>query len=289
MAETKGLYPELKLLILSHASAFECTLMKICPSCKRTFEDESYTYCLDDGAPLVRTEGPLPTSPATTRQTNPPKTEIFPEFVRVKDARVEPILPTMAAFPPPTYPSEPHTTANPDSSRPAKWILLGLGLVIVIAALLAGLGYLLFRMSRPSEQDQLRSATPVSSPISVVTSTSTPEPKTVEPVATDWLEGQWEGRGYQTNTKTSWAMLLTVHNDRYLIDYPTEPCEGKWNLVNKDLTQARFVEVITKGVGRCANNGNVMIRKISDSKIQFRYAYAHSKVIVATATLTRKS
>src|SRR5689334_20306899 len=32
--------------------------MKRCPTCKRTFEDDSLAYCLDDGSPLVPETGP---------------------------------------------------------------------------------------------------------------------------------------------------------------------------------------------------------------------------------------
>jgi len=72
--------------------------MKRCPTCKRTFEDDSLAFCLDDGSPLVAETGPdsqptlvspapspLPTQsqypPAVPSVAAPPKRHVWPWIV----------------------------------------------------------------------------------------------------------------------------------------------------------------------------------------------------------------
>ena len=103
-----------------------------------------------------------------------------------------------------------------------------------------------------------------------------------------WLEGVWEGTGNQINPKTTWRMKLTARNTTYLIEYLSLSCGGEWVLVNQDLSGAKFNEKITYGVSRCSNNGNIIIEKISESRIAFRYSSPGSTEINATAILNKK-
>lgn len=53
--------------------------MKQCPTCNRTYPDDSLTYCLDDGSVLLTQVEPQPTQRLPLpRVTSPSPTEVFP-------------------------------------------------------------------------------------------------------------------------------------------------------------------------------------------------------------------
>lgn len=103
-----------------------------------------------------------------------------------------------------------------------------------------------------------------------------------------WLNGNWEGTGYQTDTETTWTMSLRVSGGKFLIEYPSLNCGGVWRLLDLDSRSARFREVIRTGTGECANNGTVTIERLNRTQIAFRYAYSGDRMITASAILNRK-
>jgi hypothetical protein len=42
-----------------------------------------------------------------------------------------------------------------------------------------------------------------------------------------WLNGTWEGKGYQSDTDETWTMRLTVKGNKYLIEYPLSQLRWK--------------------------------------------------------------
>ncbi len=68
-----------------------------------------------------------------------------------------------------------------------------------------------------------------------------------------WLNGSWEGTGYQTDTKTTWTMSLRVRDGKFLIEYPSLNCGGVWRLLDLDSRSARFKEILKSGASDCAN------------------------------------
>ena len=103
-----------------------------------------------------------------------------------------------------------------------------------------------------------------------------------------WLDGIWEGAAYQSNTKTTWTIKLTARNNTYLIEYPSLTCGGKWTLVNKSSSVVEFKEKITYGVGRCYDDGNVIIEKIKDSQITVKFFEPNSSIVIASTTLNKR-
>lgn len=91
--------------------------MKRCPSCQRVYEDETVTFCFDDGATLMAVANAYPppqfdTGPIPVpRETNPAATEIYTT--------------------PPAFPAAPHPSAP--AGPPAK---SRAGLVLGIVSLL---------------------------------------------------------------------------------------------------------------------------------------------------------
>src|SRR5215468_1538120 len=92
--------------------------MKRCPTCKRTFEDDSLAYCLDDGSPLVAETGP--------------------------DSEATLVTPTPPAPPPPTlvapYPAAVSPAGTASKHRAWPWVVGGLlvlffFVVLIVAAI----------------------------------------------------------------------------------------------------------------------------------------------------------
>jgi hypothetical protein len=106
--------------------------------------------------------------------------------------------------------------------------------------------------------------------------------------AKPWLDGVWEGAAYQINTNTTWSIKLTVRNNTYLVEYSSLSCGGNWTLVDKTSTRATFKEKITYGVGKCVDDGGIIIERISDSQIAFKYLEPNSTEVMASAILNKK-
>lgn len=84
--------------------------MKSCPTCHRTYSDETITFCLVDGSILSAPYEPEATQPlAAARLTNPPPTEILPDR--------EAVPPTIRS-PFPLNPSTPYPAPQLGSSTP---------------------------------------------------------------------------------------------------------------------------------------------------------------------------
>jgi hypothetical protein len=60
-------------------------------------------------------------------------------------------------------------------------------------------------------------------------------------------------------------------------------------LLGKEAGKARFKEVITRGVNRCENNGIVLIEKINETQVSFKYSSPNTTSITSTAVLGKSS
>ena len=103
-----------------------------------------------------------------------------------------------------------------------------------------------------------------------------------------WLNGTWEGTGYQIDNNETWTMKLTVRGKVYKIEYPSLKCGGKWLPLSIDRSRARFIEKITFGLEDCADNGNVVIEKLNRRQIAYRYAKRGTRQVTASAILNRR-
>jgi len=103
-----------------------------------------------------------------------------------------------------------------------------------------------------------------------------------------WLNGTWEGKGYQTDNDETWTMKLTVRGNRYKIEYRSLKCGGKWIPQSIKTSRARFIEKITLGIETCTDNGNVVVERLSRRQIAYRYANRGSREVTASAILNRK-
>ena len=103
-----------------------------------------------------------------------------------------------------------------------------------------------------------------------------------------WLNGTWEGTGYQIDNNETWTMKLTVRGRRHRIEYPSLKCGGKWIPLSIDANRARFIEKITFGLPECVDNGNVIVERLSRRQIAYRFSNRGTREITASAILNRK-
>jgi hypothetical protein len=103
-----------------------------------------------------------------------------------------------------------------------------------------------------------------------------------------WIRGTWEGTGYQIDDQSTWTMLFTARGRRFSIDYPSLNCGGRWQLINLNAYRARFKERLDHGQDKCADNGSVVIQRLSKGQIFFLYSNAGTREVSASAVLKRR-
>lgn len=103
-----------------------------------------------------------------------------------------------------------------------------------------------------------------------------------------WLSGTWEGTGYQADTDSTWTMRLTARRGRYLIEYPSLNCGGRWRPLGVGPRLARFREEITSGLDACANLSTVIVQRLSARQVAVRYYHRGDGKVTSSAILNRK-
>src|SRR5688572_13462209 len=121
--------------------------MKRCPKCHRAYEDDTLRFCLEDGSPLF-----------DARDSDARATEILP-------ARGTPTLrstgPTVPSYQAVSGPSP--EIREPRTSNPILTVGV-VAIVLLLFALVAIAGFFVFRQSRETEPEVIRTATPSTSP-----------------------------------------------------------------------------------------------------------------------------
>lgn len=229
-------------------------------------------FCLDDGTRL---------SADHARTLDPDRTAILPDGI------------------PPTEPSPSRPRSTMPSHRPAAyprekrggnaWIIIGGLLVLALVGLIAVAGFLVWQARDKSNPEPARPRVATPTEIVPANTNRSAESQPTDNPDLEWLNGVWSGEGYQTDTKTTWAVELNVHDQTYSINYPDIPCRGKWDLIDKNSREATFTEVITKGIDRCGNNSHVMVEKVSATEISCRFTHAGSRAVIATVVLSKKA
>ena len=104
-----------------------------------------------------------------------------------------------------------------------------------------------------------------------------------------WLRGQWEGKGFQTDTGGAepWTMKLTVRGGRYSVEYPSLECAGRWRLLSLTRRRAVFRETITRGAERCAPRGRFVVERLNPRQLGYWYSYGGAHDYVASGILNK--
>ncbi len=103
-----------------------------------------------------------------------------------------------------------------------------------------------------------------------------------------WLRGEWAGTAFQTDSESTWAMVLSFGRGSYTVEYPSLECAARWRLLSVTRTRAVFRETVTKGAEKCAPSGRVVIERLNARQLGYRYSYKGSKAFVASAILNRR-
>jgi len=306
--------------------------MKICPTCKRSYEDDTLVFCLDDGARLSGRNDLRATVPASFMHDDPARTAILPPDRRPTHEASEP-QPTIAAITSGAYRQSTTPTGPTGKGSNSLWIILGGTIALLVVGLIIVVGYLALKAndnrlmtvsSAPSPNVQTNTNVQTNANVQTngnlktngnvqtnsnvqtngnVETNSNAQTNSDNPananLATEskpssdetnlnWLEGVWTGEGYQTDTRTTWTVILTVRDGTFAIEYPNIPCRGTWSLTNKNSRGASFVEFITHGTDRCVNNERVLIERVSDSEISCKFSHAGSRAVIATVVMSKK-
>lgn len=272
--------------------------MKSCPTCNRIYTDDTLTYCLEDGAILATAYDPQSTLqiPAA-RATDQPRTEILRDPLTPVSPHPLPQQATTREPNPFSYPRE-AVAETPHRSQSGKTSKAVVAVIVLLAAGVLVLGYMLWRNNQSVSSEASKSDANVQANNAVVTPTARTnnsvnvnagggtETKTTGSQSSQWLEGVWEGKGYQNAPEMTWSIKFTADNNTYAIEYPSLRCGGKWTLVEMNDGRATFKETITRGLERCSNGGDISIEKINDYQISYKYTLP---IIgeVATATLSK--
>lgn len=108
----------------------------------------------------------------------------------------------------------------------------------------------------------------------------------------NWLEGDWEGIGDQSNTQTQWLTLLSYHppKEHPTVTYPDLACSGHWELEQVGTDRLLFQEHITDNSGRCSNLDWIYLHPQGTDTLLVRFAHVWAKErIIAEAVLVRRS
>lgn len=90
-----------------------------------------------------------------------------------------------------------------------------------------------------------------------------------------WLEGSWQGEGYQRNaiTQRVWGvtMVYTSQDKKILIEYPSLGCGGIWVLKKVEKNRAIFMEQLNYSQDKCMNGCKIVVSFIDSNFINVAF------------------
>ena len=103
----------------------------------------------------------------------------------------------------------------------------------------------------------------------------------------EWLNGSWEGIGYQTNNQHRWSVEFEYdkNSQEATISYPSLQCSGVWEFVSMEKNKAVFTEKITKGKSNCIDGSKIVINKINEEYIGISWFSQYIEGVDAYAAL----
>ena len=154
--------------------------MKQCPTCRRTYADDTLVYCLDDGSTLIA----------------------IPDLQK-----------TLRVSPPPPGPAVPALYEPPAGSR--KWPIFLMVALVLVGLLAGGVGILILGYSRMAASSQVTNDEPRNNQKQSWSSPSpspSPTPRTAQAMVGTWRTNVYEN-GRNTEITVS---FLSTGNTRYV-------------------------------------------------------------------------
>lgn len=110
--------------------------MKNCPICNRTYSDDTFTFCLNDGALLSAPYDPPAPKPSPYYRTDPPPTEVMPAHPLSTATDLPPTMPAIS--PEAINPIKSRTkTRNENSEGISGAMIATIILLLVLSVILA--------------------------------------------------------------------------------------------------------------------------------------------------------
>jgi hypothetical protein len=149
--------------------------MKSCPTCKRSFEDDSLAYCLDDGTPLTAEVSARPDSQETIVTPAPPdvsRRDLPPTQYAQLGGKA-----TVSASAG-DFPSLPSYSAPPPKRRVWPWVVGGLAAFFLIGIVIAAVVAIPMLLKNSNNSNRvITSDSPTDSPAETSTPTPADSPK----------------------------------------------------------------------------------------------------------------
>ena len=102
-----------------------------------------------------------------------------------------------------------------------------------------------------------------------------------------WLNGKWQGTGYQIDEKT-WTIEFSKEGNNLSIVYPSLGCSGNWKIVKATKNRIDLEETITEGTDKCDQGCKIIIFKIDDTQISVVYSLiSYQRNAIAYAVLVK--
>jgi hypothetical protein len=128
--------------------------MKACPTCKRTYADETLTFCLVDGSILSPPYDSSETRRVPdTRETDTAPTEVLPDRPKPSEPITPPLSTIQSPGPPPLYSRKQQTPPRHGISR-KPWIILGVAISLFIIFAVATISILVWLLKDREADNQ---------------------------------------------------------------------------------------------------------------------------------------
>ncbi len=104
-----------------------------------------------------------------------------------------------------------------------------------------------------------------------------------------WLQGEWEGVGYQLSNGGTWTMAVNANIANYsiAIRYPSLDCGGVWMIRSSSDCSIELVEDIEYGEDKCLDGGFIVLTRVDANHVAFTYFLVGTRTMDAYATLRR--
>ncbi|NUM80703.1 hypothetical protein HUU42_07825 [bacterium] len=104
-----------------------------------------------------------------------------------------------------------------------------------------------------------------------------------------WVNGTWEGIGYQASVNSSWTIRFEamIRTNSFSIAYPSLGCGGNWSLSSIDANKIEFFETITYGKTQCVEGGTIVVTRVDGQYVTFTYFLPGTRTLDAFSTLKR--